>query len=211
MHSKQEMKRRNHLSNYHKNNKQIKLSEKQWKVKNLQGIGMLDISFKHFQGVLERLSHGSYVHLPENPKKQEFFLPQSKIEEDPKKKKGIEMITQLTHQNRTPIKTLRKNFSFGELPKTPEVSLSSLSLSNRSGLSLSDTVVWKGASCCFYSVLESEDGEVERTRGRWRSVTTSNSVILLQKNIKENYRDRERKCKSVNKDARMWVRERRPH
>lgn len=33
---------------------------------NPQGIGVLDISFKDFQGVLERLAHGSYVHLTDH-------------------------------------------------------------------------------------------------------------------------------------------------
>lgn len=32
-------------------------------MEDLQSISMLDISFKHFKRVLERLSHGTYVHL----------------------------------------------------------------------------------------------------------------------------------------------------
>lgn len=56
--------------------------------RNWQGIGVLDISFQHFQGVLERPAHGSYVH-PPTPKRKSLNF-QSKPKEKTKKEKKEE-------------------------------------------------------------------------------------------------------------------------
>ena len=89
-------------------NKQKPMRDTENPVKSLQGIGVLDISFKHFQGVLERLSHGSYVHLPRTKKVRTF----SRKTETKIKITSVESLRNFdTH------KTLK--LSFG-CPKKPE-------------------------------------------------------------------------------------------
>jgi len=65
--------------------------EKKKKVRgeNPQGVGMLDISFKDFQGVLERLTHGSYVHRSDHTTKSK---EEGKVCEKWKKKRKVKLV-----------------------------------------------------------------------------------------------------------------------
>ena len=109
-------------------NKQKPMRDTENPVKSLQGIGVLDISFKHFQGVLERLSHGSYVHLPRTKKVRTF-----------------------SRKTETKIKItecwIAQEFWYSQNPETlirvPEKTRALLSRSRSSGLSLSETQ-WRG-------------------------------------------------------------------
>ena len=66
---------------------------------------MLDISFKDLQGVLERLSHGTYVHLSQTnqpKKKSNFFLSVEEEEEEEEEEEGMRIrLGEWRRQNKT--------------------------------------------------------------------------------------------------------------
>lgn len=100
----------------------------------VQSIGVLNISLEHFERILERFSHGSYVHLPLGLSLSIFL----RFLEKQSQKRTY------THHHQ-PIAPLQHGKTLIHRPKTPHFLLVSLSL--RSGF---------GPSAVILSVLESE-------------------------------------------------------
>lgn len=125
---------------------------------NPQGVGVLDISFKDFQGVLERLTHGSYVHRSDHTRKNKEESKVCEMEEETKSEIGLMNETLLGY-----------------------ISVSSFCESHRvKRREKREKREKESASCCFYAVLESQEGGIVRTRVR---INTLAPPLLIQKYI----------------------------
>lgn len=118
---------------------------------NPQRISVLNISFKDFQGVLERLTHGSYVHL--NPSKDHAI-----------KKRNFSMEEEEEERN-----------------EAWAIFLGVVCVRVREWRK-GEEREWERASCCFYAVLESQDGELVRTRVR-TNILASPLLIINHQHI----------------------------
>ena len=129
---------------------------------NPQGVGMLDVSFKDFQGVLERLTHGSYVHRSDHTAKN--------------KKKKKKKFVKWKKRRRERLVGWRKPFWAIFLTL---VSVRVTESEEKRG-ERREKREKESASCCFYAVLESQDGGIVRTRVR---INTVSLPLFIQKNI----------------------------